>query len=251
MANRRQPPRWRFAALIVVLGAAAVNADVVFKYVDDQGQVIFSDEPLDTPGLKLEWKRSSSRLSQDNRQHSQQQRQQQAQLALARQEARREAVWERLFGTSKPVESRPRPSASGSMAARREQYRSLINQAAQRYNLPPELLHAVIRAESAYRPDALSHAGASGLMQLMPATAKRFGVTDIWDPAQNIDGGARFLRFLLDKFDGDLRLVLAGYNAGENAVIRHGRQIPPFAETQNYVRTVLRYLHASNPRLRS
>jgi soluble lytic murein transglycosylase-like protein len=108
----------------------------------------------------------------------------------------------------------------------------------------PELLHAVIRAESAYQPNALSHAGACGLMQLMPATAARFRVRNIWDPAENIEGGATYLRFLMDLFDNDLRLALAGYNAGENAVKRYGNQIPPYPETQNYVRKVLQFLWA-------
>ncbi len=108
----------------------------------------------------------------------------------------------------------------------------------------PELLHAVIRAESAYQPNALSHAGACGLMQLMPATAKRFKVQNIWDPAENIEGGATYLRFLMDLFGNDLRLALAGYNAGENAVKRYDNQIPPYSETQNYVRKVLQFLWA-------
>ena len=106
----------------------------------------------------------------------------------------------------------------------------------------PALLHAVIRTESAYQPNALSHAGACGLMQLMPQTAARFNVRDIWDPAENIRGGATYLRLLLDMFDNDLRLALAAYNAGENAVKRYGNEIPPYQETQDYVRRVLRFL---------
>jgi soluble lytic murein transglycosylase-like protein len=128
------------------------------------------------------------------------------------------------------------------MWARRLRYEALIAQAAKRHGLMPELLHAVIRAESAYKPNALSHAGACGLMQLMPGTADRFRVRDIWNPAENIEGGATYLRFLLDLFDNDLRLALAGYNAGENAVKRYGYQIPPYPETQDYVRKVLRFL---------
>jgi soluble lytic murein transglycosylase-like protein len=87
-------------------------------------------------------------------------------------------------------------------------------------------------------------------MQLMPATARRFGVRDIWDPAQNIEGGATYLRFLLDLFNNDLRLALAGYNAGEGAVKKYGNEIPPYRETQNYVRKVLSFLSTERASLR-
>ncbi|MCF7995744.1 MAG: lytic transglycosylase domain-containing protein, partial [Chromatiaceae bacterium] len=83
---------------------------------------------------------------------------------------------------------------------------------------------------------------ACGLMQLMPATAQRFAVRDVWDPAQNIEGGVAFLRVLIDRFEGDLKLVLAAYNAGEGAVAKYGNRIPPYRETQQYVRRVLGYL---------
>ena len=102
----------------------------------------------------------------------------------------------------------------------------------------PALVLAVISVESAGRKDAVSSAGAQGLMQLMPATATRFGVTDSFDTAQNIAGGVRFLDFLMEKFDGDPILVLAGYNAGENSIGKHGG-VPPFAETRDYVPKVL------------
>jgi soluble lytic murein transglycosylase-like protein len=97
---------------------------------------------------------------------------------------------------------------------------------------------AVMRQESGFNPRARSYKGATGLMQLMPATARRFGVQNIWDPAQNIEGGARYLRFLLDTFNGDVNLALAGYNAGENAVISSGFQVPRYRETQNYVKSI-------------
>ncbi len=95
---------------------------------------------------------------------------------------------------------------------------------------------------------AAARAGARGLMQLMPATARRFGVTNIFDPAQNIDAGTKYLRFLLDMFDGDVRLALAGYNAGEGAVMKYGYKVPPYSETQEYVRRISkRYSLIRNP----
>lgn len=116
-----------------------------------------------------------------------------------------------------------------------------VRKAAKRHRLPTHLLHAVITVESAYNPQAVSHAGAQGLMQLMPATAKRFGVKDPFNPKQNINGGSRYLSYLIDLYKGDVKLALAAYNAGENAVKRYGNRIPPYKETQNYVRKVMKY----------
>jgi hypothetical protein len=117
-------------------------------------------------------------------------------------------------------------------------YDELIAQSATRNGVDPNLVVAVMRQESGFNPRARSYKGASGLMQLMPATAQRFGVTNIFDAAQNIEGGTRYLRFLLDQFNGDVNLVLAGYNAGENAVVNSGYRIPRYKETQNYVRSI-------------
>lgn len=114
---------------------------------------------------------------------------------------------------------------------------------APRYRLDPGLVLAVIRAESNFDPTALSPKDARGLMQLIPATASRFGVTDVWDPLDNIKGGMAYLRWLLDHFDGDEALALAGYNAGEGAVRRY-RGIPPYAETRNYVKKITRWRKA-------
>ncbi|MGE0483299.1 MAG: transglycosylase SLT domain-containing protein [Gammaproteobacteria bacterium] len=127
------------------------------------------------------------------------------------------------------------------VARNRKKYEPSIAGAAKANRLPEALLHAVITAESAYDPDAVSTAGAVGLMQLMPGTAQRYGVGNRRDPNANISGGTRYLRDLLDMFDNNVVLALAAYNAGENAVIKHGRRIPPYAETQTYVRRVLKY----------
>ena len=115
----------------------------------------------------------------------------------------------------------------------------LIDRIAQKHGLDPELVKAVARVESNYKPRAISRKGAQGIMQLLPATAKRFGVADAFDPAQNIEGGVRYLKFLRDLFPDNLSLVLAAYNAGENAVRKH-RGVPPYRETRNYVRRIRR-----------
>ena len=118
-----------------------------------------------------------------------------------------------------------------------EAYSAEIAAAAREFGVEEAVVRAVIHAESAFNPMALSHAGAQGLMQLMPATARRFGVADSYDAGQNIRGGVQYLAWLLRRFNGDLTLAAAGYNAGEGAVDRHGG-VPPYSETQRYVQRV-------------
>lgn len=128
------------------------------------------------------------------------------------------------------------------ISPRAEALSPIIESAAQRHAIDPHLVRAVIQVESGYSPRARSPKGAMGLMQLMPATAARFGAAsedDILSPAVNVDVGVRYLRFLADRFGGRTDLVLAAYNAGEGAVIRHGYRVPPYRETQDYVRKVL------------
>lgn len=130
---------------------------------------------------------------------------------------------------------------------------SYIVDSARRYNVDPLLIYSQMHQESSFKINATSNKGASGLMQLMPATARRFGVTSIYDPRQNIDAGVRYMRWLLDTFNGDVVLALAGYNAGEGAVMKYGWNVPPYRETQEYVRRITgrynsisdgRYIHA-------
>jgi Transglycosylase SLT domain len=139
----------------------------------------------------------------------------------------------------------------GVNSAMRAQFAPLIAQVAMEYGLDVSLMHAIITVESGYNPKALSHAGASGLMQLMPGTAAKYGVRNIWDPLENLQGGARYLRFLQAMFPNSLDLVLAAYNAGEGAVQQAGNRIPPYAETRAYVPAVLghyaRYRAAVQP----
>ncbi len=126
------------------------------------------------------------------------------------------------------------------LLARATQYDSIIEHAAVSSAVEPNLLRAVIVVESGFNSRALSKRGAVGLMQLMPATASRFGVSNPYDPRENIHGGARYLKFLIDRFGHDVRLALAAYNAGEEAVDRNGGRIPPFTETMAYVPRVLK-----------
>lgn len=116
-----------------------------------------------------------------------------------------------------------------------------VVKAAEKYGIDQNLIHAVIKAESAYNPDAISTRGAGGLMQLMPETAKQYGVKDIFSPADNINGGTKYLRFLIDKYSGDISLVIAAYNAGEGAVDKYDG-MPPYRETREYVERVSFFL---------
>jgi len=131
------------------------------------------------------------------------------------------------------------PRAVRYTSVNKQRFSSLIEQAASRHQVDPKLVHAVIQTESAYNSTAISSAGAVGLMQLMPDTARRFGVYDRNDPDQNVDGGTRYLKHLIGLFGPNLDLAVAAYNAGENAVIKYNNSIPPYPETQNYVKQVL------------
>ncbi len=135
----------------------------------------------------------------------------------------------------------------GGIAAAPTEIRKLVGKLAGRYKLDPKLVLAVIAVESAFQPDAVSSKNARGLMQLIPATAKRFGVRDAFDPEDNLRGGMSYLRWLLTKFKGNVALSVAAYNAGEGAVKKYGG-IPPFRETRRYVRRIRRlYAPARHP----
>lgn len=138
-------------------------------------------------------------------------------------------------------ETRLPRSAAGAAQRIGRRYASLVREVAREERVDPALLHAVIAVESGYNPRALSPKGAIGLMQLMPDTARRYAVSDLWDPLQNLRGGARYLRDLLTMFNDNLSLALAAYNAGEKAVVRYGHRIPPYAETRSYVPRVLEH----------
>ena len=138
----------------------------------------------------------------------------------------------RVVGAAAPVAEPPAPPANIDEA---------VVRIAAEHSLPPQLIHSVIKVESNYNAQAVSSKGAQGLMQLIPSTARRFGVGNAFNPVENIQGGAKYLRYLLDLYGGNYPLALAAYNAGEGAVNRY-RGVPPFAETQNYVTLVRRQL---------
>ncbi len=140
---------------------------------------------------------------------------------------------------------------SPTILARASQYDSIIEKAAASSAVEPNLLRAVIVVESGFNSRAVSKRGAVGLMQLMPATASRFGVSNPYDPKENIHAGALYLKFLMDRFGQNVRLALAAYNAGEDAVARNGGQIPPFTETMAYVPKVLRIYRMLSDRPRA
>lgn len=125
-----------------------------------------------------------------------------------------------------------------------KEYEQLIQTSAAKYGVSAALIKAVIQAESGYNPNAVSRTGASGLMQLMPGTARHLKVADSFNPQQNVDGGVRYLKFLLDTFKGDVSLALAAYNAGLNKVAKYGG-IPPYEETRTYVSRVLSYMRSN------
>jgi soluble lytic murein transglycosylase-like protein len=147
--------------------------------------------------------------------------------------------FKRLVKTWKGWEEAKSQIALKDFDKNQQRHSSTIDWVAKRYGLPPSLVHAVISAESAYDTNAISRAGAVGLMQLMPGTAKRYGVVNRRNPVDNVDGGARYLRDLLAMFDNNLSLALAAYNAGEGAVKEYGNKIPPYEETKNYVIKVI------------
>ena len=145
-----------------------------------------------------------------------------------------------VVGTPPPT---PEKALEAVQTASAAPFGAIVERVAAEQSLPAELLHSVIQVESNYNPGAVSPKGAQGLMQLMPETARRFGVPDSFDPVENIQGGAKYLKYLLDLYKGDYPRALAAYNAGEKAVAKYGG-IPPFVETQNYVTQVQRRVDA-------
>jgi soluble lytic murein transglycosylase-like protein len=209
-------------AFAAALAAAAPACADVYTFVDDDGTVRFSNQP-DDPRYKLflrdpaEYKLRETKEFRNLRNPG---------------DFRLRAPWGR--------KTDPDPFDNPALVGKPFQEHVIV--AAKDTQLDPALIHAVITAESNYNPNAVSHKGAVGLMQLMPDTARRYGVKpkEIRHPEKNIMAGSQYLADLIRMFDGDLALALAGYNAGENVVVRYGRKVPPYAETRAYVPRVLR-----------
>lgn len=186
-------------AALCASGTVQANDTKIYKSYDAAGRPVFSDRPLN---------RSSQVYAMFDGTH----------------------LWPRA-GTG--------PVSLPQLSVRRKSIEPIVQRVAQSHGVNAALLKAIIEVESGFNANALSPKGAVGLMQVMPATAARYGRFDLYSPEQNVDVGARYLRDLLAMFDGNVRLAVAAYNAGENAVIRHGRRVPPYQETIKYVPMVL------------
>jgi soluble lytic murein transglycosylase-like protein len=195
------------AAAIVATAAANVYAATGSQLVADSAQSIHAGTALFTSGPQASWQRQ------------------------------RPGAPEPTASPEWPVWSAP--AMRRVPLSNRNRFEQEVRSAAHKAGVDPALVHAVIRVESAYQIHAVSPKGAVGLMQVIPATGRRFGVEDLLQPSANIHAGTQYLSYLMRMFDGDLPLVLAAYNAGENAVLRHGRRVPPYPETLRYVPRVL------------
>ncbi|MDQ6978821.1 MAG: transglycosylase SLT domain-containing protein [Mariprofundaceae bacterium] len=189
-----------FALLFLSLLYISPAAAAVYKYIDPQGRVYYTDQKKDRSYHLL----AKLHFENDHVKHGS------------------------SYGMAQ-------------FRANKKKFSPLITAAAARYKLEPALIHAVIYVESSYDPEAKSTSDCIGLMQLKPSTARRYGVNDAWPPKDNIRAGSLYLSYLIRLFKGDIRLALAGYNAGENAVLRNNSQIPNYPETRRYVKKVMRY----------
>ena len=223
MTDRRHNPLHALgltATLAALMALAAPACADVYSFVDDDGTVRFSNQP-DDPRYKLYLRDPSEYKLRDSKEFRN---------VRNPGDFRLRAPWGK------------RPDLLENPALEGKPFQAHVIVAAKGTQLVPALIHAVITAESNYNPNAVSEKGAVGLMQLMPGTARRYGVKDkeIKHPEKNIMAGSQYLADLIRMFDGDLKLALAGYNAGENVVVRYGHKVPPYAETQAYVPRVLR-----------
>ena len=208
-----------FGLVLLGLAAAPASADI-YRYIDEHGTVHFSDVRVNSR-YELFLKTRTPAVEAP------------ATAASPATEPPAEAA--------KVATAPASPSFRPTKVKVTPRFTDIIAKVAKEQNVEPALLHAVVLAESAYNPRAKSPKGATGLMQLMPGTAKRYGVTDLLNPLKNVTAGAKYLRDLLAMFGNDMRLAVAAYNAGEGAVMRNGNAIPPYAETQAYVPKVLQY----------
>lgn len=206
------------AALISTVYTPAAFADI-YKYVDDEGGIHFSNVPMNT---------NPDRVVREN----------------SRQSSGGGAMLIPAAGTPKAVTASYTPPSIERLDGE-VPYAEIINEKCDKYGVDTGLVKAIIKAESNFNPKALSNKGAVGLMQLMPSTASYMNVKDSYDPEQNIDGGVKYVRYLLDNFGGDVELTVAAYNCGEGRVARNGNCVPDIKETKNYVKKVMKL--SNNP----
>ena len=238
---------------LAILGASSRNAsaETIYRFVDANGVLHFSNAPTDSRYQKVQEERVKT-LAQAPVPASVQVQSFAPAPSILAEERTGETIYQYMDSngvvnfSNVPTNPRYKRLRGERTLARLKttlpasKLNEAILQTSNRHSLSPALVHAVIRAESAYNPNAVSSKGAMGLMQLMPGTAALLKVSNPYDPEENISGGVRYLRYLLDRFGGNLELALAAYNAGESRVLRTN-QIPRISETQQYVRKVLRF----------
>lgn len=230
-AKPKDPMKRRFPLIVVLViftapAVFAQNAAYSFDNFDTRNGVKIHTEPVRPPQPAVTKTAPSSKRSR---------------VAAASPDANEPSTSvQRTSLTFEPVTAGSVASSLRGFTTGNAQVDGYIMESATRHGLDPLLIYSVMHQESSFKQRAISYKGARGLMQLMPGTAARYGVTNIFDPKQNIEGGSRYMKFLLNRFQGSLSLALAGYNAGEGAVDKYGWRIPPYAETQEYVRRISR-----------
>ena len=209
----RLPAILTLSLLATYLWASSSHADI-YQYTDEQGVVHFTNVPV-------------ARTNRPTRVHTE----------------TRPGTGSLASASASPVSARSAGSAASAEAIPAS-YHQYINDSCEKYGVDPSLVHALVKVESDFNPFALSRKGAMGLMQLMPQTAADLNVKNSFSPQDNIEGGVRYLRYLLDRYEGNLSLALAAYNSGETAVKRWGT-VPPFKETKDYVKKILAIYHGT------
>ena len=212
-----------FLSIFLAISASYSYADI-YKFVDDNGVIHFSNMPKDYSSAPVVREKTAGKA---------------VKAAPACATAVRSKVERAVY---KQVEA---VHPDGAPVCDDVPYAAIIKEKCEKYDVDASLVKAIIRAESGYNPLAVSPKGAMGLMQLMPSTAADMGVKDSYDPEQNIEGGVRYFKYLLDNFNGDVELSVAAYNCGEGRVIRNGKCVPEIPETKNYVKKVMRF--SNNP----